>query len=253
MATLIPSLDDLRHSSITEGERQVAEVLEKNLGNDCLIWFNPKIPPSNLEPDFIVLDPGKGLLIIEVKDWKIETVVEANNEIVTLLVNNELKKTTNPYKQTKTYSYEVKNQLERGKNLKYPDGHQHGGKLISPYGIGVVLTKITRAELKSHNLEAVFGSNSVFCQDEIFQNMDAQLFREKLWSLLPFGIVERLSSEQINSISQLLKLPKRAKNVDSVKPEKSSFESKDTSLSSTVIEANKLPKVKSKKIYLIKK
>ncbi len=215
MATLNPSLDDLRHSSATDGERLVAEILQRNLGDDCLIWFSPKIPPSNLEPDFVVLDPGKGLLVLEVKDWKIETVVEANNDLATLLVDNEQKGTTNPYKQCKAYGYNIVNKLDKENNLKYPNGHRHQGRLVIPYGIGVILTRITRSELRSRNLEAVFGSNSVFCKDEIFKNIDAELFQDRLWRILPFPLSERLDSGQVDSFCQVLHFPNKFKEIDS--------------------------------------
>ena len=55
----------------TTGERRFAERLEKKLEDDYLCWFNVPIGPKALQPDFMVLHPNRGILILEVKDWKL--------------------------------------------------------------------------------------------------------------------------------------------------------------------------------------
>jgi ABC-type phosphate/phosphonate transport system substrate-binding protein len=210
-ASIIPSLDDCKHSDMTNGEKQAAKVLQDKLSKQAKIWINPPIPPQNIEPDFLVLDPGRGLLVIEVKDWKIDTVEQANNDTV-ILINNKLPQgTTNPYKQAKKYAYAITDRLKNTETLFHHLGHQNKGKLIFPYGIVVILTNITRAELKEKDLEVVFGSKSVFCQDEFFQNIDDDLFRNKLWSVLPFRLKERLELDKINTFCQKLGLPQSQK------------------------------------------
>ena len=92
MAYIIPDLDEIRHKKVTDGEKRVAQTLQEKLPQDVLAWFNPTIPPQNLEPDFLVLDPGRGLLVIEIKDWYIDTIAEADDDRVTLLVDGKRKK-----------------------------------------------------------------------------------------------------------------------------------------------------------------
>lgn len=98
MAKLIPAIDDC-YSSTNLSERKVAEALTYHLNDKCLIWANPRIPPNNLEADFIVLDPGKGLITIEVKGWQISTIGQASSNFVTLITSDGNTQANNPYKQ----------------------------------------------------------------------------------------------------------------------------------------------------------
>jgi serine/threonine protein kinase len=205
MAYIIPSLDQIRHSNANDGELQVAETLQEKLPQDVFAWFNPSIPPQNLEPDFLVLDPGRGLLVIEVKDWHIDTIQEANDDCVTLLVNGKRKNTTNPLKQCKQYGFAVKNQIEDLSVLLNHSGRYEGNPIFS-YGLIIVLTNITRAELKAKGWDNVLGSKSVFCKDEIFDDSDSEVFAEKLWSTLHFTLRNRLNQSQIDRFVQQLGL-----------------------------------------------
>lgn len=199
MAKLIPDLNDC-YSSMTSGEQKVAEVLRHHLNKDCLIWINPQIPPENLEPDFIVLDPGRGLIVIEVKDWKLDTIGQAGANFVTLIKIEGNSEAKNPYRQAKTYIYAVIDRLKQQKTLVYPQGHPRQGQLLFPYIPEVILTNITRNELKQKQLEEVFGSRSVFCSDEIVKNVDSETFIERLWHPRQFSLSTRLTSEQIGSV-----------------------------------------------------
>lgn len=51
------------------GERRFAERLESHLEDDYLCWYDIGIGNNYLHPDFTLLHPGRGLLILEVKDW----------------------------------------------------------------------------------------------------------------------------------------------------------------------------------------
>lgn len=54
---------------MTGGERRLAERLEQKLDDDYLLWYDVPIGPKHLHPDFVVMHPRRGLLILEVKDW----------------------------------------------------------------------------------------------------------------------------------------------------------------------------------------
>ena len=73
MAVLIPSIGSCTFDS--GGERRLAERLEAKLEDDYLCWYNVALGPSALHPDFIVFHPRRGLLILEVKDWRTRTIL----------------------------------------------------------------------------------------------------------------------------------------------------------------------------------
>ncbi len=77
MATLIPALGSCL-KRMTPGERRFAERLEQKLEEDYLCWFDVPIGPANMHPDFVVLHPRRGLIILEVKDWKLDTIIDAD-------------------------------------------------------------------------------------------------------------------------------------------------------------------------------
>lgn len=58
----------------TPGERRFAERLEKLLEDDYLCWSNVPVGPKARYPDFVVLHPRRGILVHEVKDWKLATI-----------------------------------------------------------------------------------------------------------------------------------------------------------------------------------
>jgi predicted histidine transporter YuiF (NhaC family) len=51
------------------------------------------------------------------------------------------------------------------------------GKLVIPYGYGVVFTNITRKAFNESELPAVFEEQLVICKDEMYENIDAGGYR----------------------------------------------------------------------------
>jgi len=70
-----------------------------------------------LHPDFLVLNPRRGLLALEVKEWKADTTGSIDKLTVTLLIDGRQKQTANPLEQAKQYAYCVKDVLERDSAL----------------------------------------------------------------------------------------------------------------------------------------
>ena len=67
MATLIPARSACV-SRMTAGERRLAERLEHKLDRDYLVWYDVPVGPRYAHPDFVVMHPQRGLLVLEVKD-----------------------------------------------------------------------------------------------------------------------------------------------------------------------------------------
>ena len=64
MATLIPAIGTCV-PRMTTGERRLAERLEQKLDDDYLLWYDVPVGPQHSHPDFVVLPPRRGLLILE--------------------------------------------------------------------------------------------------------------------------------------------------------------------------------------------
>ena len=76
MATLIPAMG-MCVSRMTAGERRLAERLEQKLDDDYLLWYDVPVGPRYSHPDFVVMHPRRGVLVLEVKDWRLSTIKQA--------------------------------------------------------------------------------------------------------------------------------------------------------------------------------
>ena len=79
MATLIPALGACV-SRMTSGEKRLAERLEQKLDADYLLWYDVPIGAHYAHPDFVVMHPRRGLLVLEVKDWRLGTIQRADKQ-----------------------------------------------------------------------------------------------------------------------------------------------------------------------------
>lgn len=129
MAVLIPSLGSCKFDST--GERRLAERLEQKLDDDYLLWHNVPVGPKQTHPDFVVLHPRRGALILETKDWHLETIRRATKQYFEIAPGDIPKTVINPLAQARHCAIQVINALEKDKQLIHADG-PHRGKLAFP-------------------------------------------------------------------------------------------------------------------------
>lgn len=187
---------------MTTGERRFGQRLEKFLEDDYLCWFDVPVGDARRYPDFIVLHPGRGLLFLEVKDWKLPTIQSMNHQTFTLLTNEGVINQANPIEQARQCAYQVVNKLKRDKALAQPEG-KHKGGLVCPYGYGVVFTNISRKQLQAvlaEDGESVLPAHLVICQDEMLEKCDAEEFQQRLWNMFNYQFPQKLSLPQIDRI-----------------------------------------------------
>ncbi|KPQ31766.1 MAG: Nuclease-related domain/Part of AAA domain/UvrD-like helicase C-terminal domain [Phormidesmis priestleyi Ana] len=201
MATLIPSHRSCA-SRMTSGENRLAQRLESKLDDDYLLWYDVPVGPKCLHPDFILLHPSRGLFVLEVKDWKLETIRSVTPESFEIVTSPQgaLKQVKHPLSQARDYALAICSLLEKDPALVQTTG-RYQGKLLCPYAYGVVLPNITRAQFDSAPaLERVIESHLVICQDEMFPSVDSGDFQERLWAMSHYNFGITLESEQIDRI-----------------------------------------------------
>lgn len=182
MARLIPSRNACL-PRMTGGEKRLSERMEKKLEDDYLLWYDVPVGPKQLHPDFIVLHPRRGILILEVKDWKLDTIHHVDRNTFTLRTERGLVVEKNPQMQARVYALEVVNILQADPALRQSAGTAHAGKLCMPYGWGTVLTNITRHQFETAQLDQVLEPSRVICQDEMLEAVDAEAFQKRLWEM----------------------------------------------------------------------
>ena len=201
MATLIPAIGTSAFDST--GERRLAERLEQKLDADYMLWHNVPIGPKQTHPDFVLLHPRHGLLVLETKDWRLQTVQEATRQAWTIVVNGKPKVVINPLAQARHCAIQVVNALERDTQLVQPHG-PFQGKLAFPWGHGVVFTRITRAEFDQAGLCETIDANYVICQDEMLEHVDPEAFQQRLWNMFAHRFGGALSLPQIDRVRWIM-------------------------------------------------
>ncbi len=203
MAIIIPNLRlILGNAKATPGEKRLALRLESLLDDDWFCYYDIPVGKKPLYPDFILVHPRCGLLFLEVKDWKRETIKSINHDRVELETDSGLTATANPVKQARDYARDTVKMLERDPHLRQKQG-KHKGKLICPWGYGVVLTNITRKQIQSpvpDDLSArVLRDHLLICQDEMLEGTDPNAFEERLRGMFEYRF-EPLCESKIDRI-----------------------------------------------------
>ena len=188
---------------MTSGERRLAERLEAKLDDDYLMWYDVPMGPRNAHPDFCVMHPRRGILILEVKDWKKETIKEADKQTWTITPDGIPKAVINPLEQARQYAHQVVNALERDPQLVQADG-PHKGKLAFPWSYGVVFTNITRKQFLDAELQHAIEPHRVLCKDEMLEAVDAEDLQSRLWDMFPYMMRGVMSLPQLDRVRWIM-------------------------------------------------
>jgi nuclease-like protein/AAA domain-containing protein/UvrD-like helicase family protein len=202
MAILIPSLGYARFD--TRGELRLAERLKDFLEENAVVWHNLPVGPRSRHPDFIIIHPANGLLVLEVKDWRLETIASADKTKVELLTSRGTVRESNPLEQARKYAFDVVRTLERDGQLLFPAGHRFAGRPILPFGFGAVFTNITRKQFDQTNLKEVFAEHLCLFKDEMTEGADPEEFRSRLWRMVYPRLGDPLSLPQFDRLRALL-------------------------------------------------
>lgn len=202
MANLIPSLGAARFDS--RGELRVAERLKDFLEDNAWVWHNLPMGPFGRHPDFVIAHPDHGLLVLEVKDWRAETLLSANKEEVELLTDRGPVRAKSPFEQVRGYMFDVVKTLERDPALVFGPEHAFKGKPVVAFGFGVVFTNITRRQFEQTDLPEVFMPTRCVFRDEMSENADPEEFRARLWAMVSRRLGAPLTLPQFDRLRALL-------------------------------------------------
>jgi len=199
MADLIPSLNSCL-ARMTAGERRFAERLQQKLESDYGVWYDVPIGPQQFHPDFVVLNPQRGVLVLEVKDWRIDTIASIDRNQARLHTHAGLVRASNPMEQARQNALRVDILLRSDPLLRNPERHRYAGKLIMPFGWGAVLTNISRKQFEENRLADVIDAGRVICKDEMLESVDPEAFQQRLWDMFTQVFPVRLSLPQIERV-----------------------------------------------------
>jgi hypothetical protein len=188
---------------MTGGERRTAERLEQKLDADYLFWYDVAVGPKHQHPDFVVMHPRRGILILEVKDFRLSTLINADKQTWEIHGDSGPKTIANPLEQARQYAHQVVKALERDPQLVQPEG-RHQGKLAFPWSYGVVLPNITRAQFDKAELGQSIEGRRVICQDEMLESVEPEELQSRLWGMFPFMMGGVMSLPQMDRVRWIM-------------------------------------------------
>lgn len=152
------------------GERILFTRLQ-TLPDDCLVYYEPAV--GQRYPDFVVIIPDCGLLVVEVKGWVSSQLLGGDGHSIKLRARGLEPETTspNPIRQARDYMHALMDSCRRHRAasvLLHSDG-PHKGKFVFPFGFCAVLTQISEAELNGHpsgNLRTILPAEHVVDSEE---------------------------------------------------------------------------------------
>ncbi|MCT7969984.1 NERD domain-containing protein [Laspinema sp. D1] len=161
MAAIVP---DAVPAKASQGEKKVFKLLRDELPDDFLVYYEPSV--NGLYPDFVVVGPTFGVLVLEVKGWSAKQIESADNQFFHINQGEQIERCQSPLRQGKGYLDALLHQL-KGYSILCQDEGQHQGKLTFPIGVGAIMTGMTEAEARESNLYSLLEKPQVCYRDEL--------------------------------------------------------------------------------------
>ncbi|MFY9509697.1 MAG: NERD domain-containing protein/DEAD/DEAH box helicase, partial [Rubrivivax sp.] len=181
------------------GERRVLHQLKRCLEDDYIVWHDVPIGPRARQPDFVILSPRWGVLLLEVKDWRRGGIVGGNRDAVQLETARGRGTVAHPLRQARDVVLELVDLMKSDPALV----HTHGafaGRLLFPYGWGVVMSNLRTADVAGSDFGDLFPLARTLLRDELEPEVDVLVFQQRLWGMFTVSYPHSLSLPQRDRI-----------------------------------------------------
>lgn len=199
MAIFPQGLTQIDKRCANAGERAVLHQLKRCLPDDHMVWHNVPLGRKARQPDFVVLSPRQGVLILEVKHWKRGTLVQASRDSVVLNTERGQVTEANPLRQARDYALELVDVMASDPLLLHGPG-LFAGKLLFPYGWGAVFSGLFNKDVAEEDFHGVFPRHQVLMRDELAESLDEGSFQERLWGMFTVSYPHTLTLPQRDRI-----------------------------------------------------
>jgi len=181
------------------GERRVLQQLKRCLEDDYLVWHDIPIGPRARQPDFVILSPRWGVLLLEVKDWKRSTLAGGTRDAVELALPGARTTVAHPLRQVRDVTLELVDLMRADPALVHREG-PFAGKLLFPYGFGVVLSHLRAADVAGTDFDELFPRARTLLRDDLEPDVDPLAFQRRLWGLFTVSYPHTLTLPQRDRI-----------------------------------------------------
>jgi AAA domain/Nuclease-related domain/UvrD-like helicase C-terminal domain len=183
----------------TPGERRVLHQLKRCLEDDHLVWHDIAIGPRARQPDFAILSPRWGLLLLEVKDWKRASLVGGTPNAIELDTAHGRKTVAHPLRQVRDVAMELVGTMQADPALVHGPG-PFQGKLLFPYGWGVAMAGLRGKEVAGSDFAALFPPARTLLREDLDDTLEPALFQRRLWGMVVVSYPHTLSLPQRDRI-----------------------------------------------------
>lgn len=229
MAEMVP---DRMPSGASAGEKKLFDVLQQ-LPDDCIVYYEPAI--RRRHPDFVVIIPRLGLLVIEVKGWYAREIVQANSNDVLINARGTETQQRHPVRQAREYMFQLMNECRDHQSFHslLKSGDPYAGRFVFPFGHFAILSNIASGQLAEQEWASVFPPDAVATRDQLaeWQELEPEQLQKTLQGYFdPFWDIPPLVEAQINALRAvihpeiiLLAPPRKSADSDAVREERVSY------------------------------
>ncbi|MEI6381969.1 MAG: NERD domain-containing protein [Cyanobacteriota bacterium ELA615] len=203
MALTIP---DSCPAKASGGEKNLFKILRDGLPDDYYLWYEPIV--ENRFPDFTVLSPTFGLLILEVKGWSCNYIKQANSNTFKIQKqeSDAIENHDSPLRQCKGYLDVIHNKMKQYQILCQQDG-EFEGKLAFPIGYGVIMSNITKNQAEKSGIYDILPNPQVAYKDEFlaWDSIEERILIKRLQEMFSIRFsFPALNDDQISTIKGIL-------------------------------------------------
>lgn len=203
MGILYPSTID--NSKISKSELDVYMFLKNILPDNYYVFYDIRV--NNLKPDFVIVSPELGVIILEVKAWSLNFIKSSNvNNFA--LNNGNLEK--NPLEQAEYYRQNaIEYILGKEPKLLQTEG-RYINKLKFPRTSGVIFTNIEKDAFLSSPHKDSIDPNFILFKNDIYNIKDTNILIKKLENMFVSRrtfLFDPFSEDDIELIKQTLYKP----------------------------------------------
>lgn len=165
MAEMVP---ETLPASSTAGEKRVFAALER-LPENCLVYYEPVV--RRRHPDLIAILPEVGVLVIEVKDWRLAELSSVTANTLTLTRRESTTVVQHPRQQARDYMLRLMDECRKhpqANKLMQKEGH-FSGRYAFPFCHIAVLSNINRSQIEREapELMRLFPPGVTITRDEL--------------------------------------------------------------------------------------
>ncbi|MGH8523414.1 MAG: 3'-5' exonuclease [Gammaproteobacteria bacterium] len=206
MADLIP---DRLPSRASKGEERLFSIL-KNLPDDYIVYYEPIV--ENRYPDFVLIGPDLGLMVIEVKGWYPNDIKAADPNDVLVLESRRETRRKHPLRQAREYMFGLMDYCKKFQELHLLlNGRgEHENRFFFPFGNIAILSNITAEQLRGHplgDLSSIFPPSRVVTRDMLldWEGLSPEEHKETLRACFdPSWTFPRMTERQVNALRVII-------------------------------------------------